>query len=103
MPLRPVLVTPDEVDDARSLEVRCEVDGVVRQTGNIADLIFAPDMLLAYISEIVTLLPGDLVLTGTPGGVGTAVGGSDGLSPGQTLTTIVEGIGSCVNQCVVGP
>lgn len=102
-PLGPVLVTPDEVDGATSLELRCDVDGTPRQVASTSDLLFAPDVLLSYISHVVTLQPGDVVLTGTPGGVGASGGGSDGLTAGQTLTTTIEGIGSCVNRCVAAP
>lgn len=102
-PLGPVLVTPDELEDASSLEIRCEVDGTPRQIANTSDLLFTPAALLSYLSSIVTLQPGDVVLTGTPGGVGAGGGGSEGLVAGQTLTSSIEGVGSCVNRCVASP
>ena len=71
-PLGPALVTPDEVDDAADLVVRCEVDGEVMQEGRTSDLVFKPAETLAYISTIITLEPGDVVSTGTPGGIGDA-------------------------------
>ncbi|UFS98526.1 fumarylacetoacetate hydrolase family protein [Nocardia huaxiensis] len=99
-PLGPLLVTPDELDGAHALTVSCAVDGNVVQQGNTANLLFSPAELLAYLSRIVTLQPGDVVLTGTPGGVGAADPEQQGLVPGQRLTTTIEGIGSCENLCV---
>lgn len=99
-PLGPLLVTPDELDGATSLNISCAVDGTIVQQDNTVNLLFGPAELLAYISRIVTLQPGDVVLTGTPGGVGAADPDQRGLEPGQVLTTTIEGIGSCENRCV---
>ncbi|MEA2625220.1 MAG: acylpyruvate hydrolase, partial [Candidatus Binatota bacterium] len=65
-PVGPWLVTPDEVNDARDLVVRCEVDGRVMQEGRTSDLLFGPADCVAYVSTILTLEPGDLISTGTP-------------------------------------
>jgi len=100
-PVGPWLVTGDEVDDARDLELRCEVDGQVMQSGRTSDLVFDPAELVAYISTFTTLRPGDLIVTGTPGGVGVARTPPVFLAPGQQLTTVIEGIGAGVNRCVV--
>ena len=100
-PVGPVMVTPDEVDHAAALEIRCAVDGRVVQSSNTKDLLFRPAQLIAYISEFVSLDPGDLVLTGTPSGVGHMSG--DRLEAGQVLTTSVEGIGVCANRTVPEP
>lgn len=97
-PLGPELVTPDEVDHARDLEVTCEVDGVVRQRGRTSDLVFDAAAALAYVSRFTAWEPGDVLLTGTPGGVGAASGLR--LVPGSVLTTRVDGLGTCVNRCV---
>ena len=99
-PVGPVLVTGDEIGDAADLEVRCEVDGVVMQRGRTSDLLFGPAAIVSYISQFATLCPGDLVSTGTPGGVGAGRDPQVFLQPGQVLTTAIEGIGSCVNHCV---
>ena len=99
-PVGPVLVTGDEIGDAADLEVRCEVDGVVMQRGRTSDLLFGPAAIVSYISQFATLCPGDLISTGTPGGVGAGRNPQVFLQPGQVLTTAVEGIGSCVNHCV---
>ena len=99
-PVGPYLVTGDEVGDAADLEVRCEVDGAVMQRSRTSDLLFGPAEIAAYASQAITLLPGDLLLTGTPGGVGNARKPPVYLRPGQTLRTVIEGLGECVNQCV---
>ena len=99
-PAGPYLVTGDEVGDAADLEVRCEVDGAVMQQSRTSDLLFGPAEIAAYASQAITLLPGDLLLTGTPGGVGDARKPPVYLQPGQTLRTVIEGLGECVNRCV---
>lgn len=98
-PVGPFLVTPDEVDDARDLELRCEVDGVVMQQSRTADLLFDPATTAAYISQFITLRPGDLIATGTPGGVGAARDPKVFLAPGQIVRTSIEGLGECLNVC----
>jgi|HubBroStandDraft_4_1064222.scaffolds.fasta_scaffold28495_3 acylpyruvate hydrolase len=99
-PAGPYLVTPDEVDDAADLEVRCEVDGAVMQRSRTSDLLFSPADIAAYASQAITLRPGDLIATGTPGGVGDARKPPVYLRPGNVLRTWIEGVGECVNQCV---
>jgi acylpyruvate hydrolase len=99
-PLGPALVTPDEVDHARDLAIRCEVDGEVMQDARTADLLFTPADIVAYISTILTLEPGDVIATGTPGGVGAGRDPQQFLRPGQTVRTTVEGLGELVNVCV---
>jgi acylpyruvate hydrolase len=99
-PVGPYLVTGDEVGDATDLEVRCEVDGAVMQQSRTSDLLFGPAEIAAYASQAITLLPGDLLLSGTPGGVGDARKPPVYLQPGQTMRTVIEGLGECVNRCV---
>jgi acylpyruvate hydrolase len=99
-PVGPYLVTPDEVDHARDLEIRCEVDGTVMQQARTSDLLFTPADVIAYASQAITLRPGDLLLTGTTGGVGDARKPPVYLQPGQVLRTWIEGLGECVNHCV---
>jgi acylpyruvate hydrolase len=99
-PAGPYLVTPDEVGDAADLEVRCEVDGAVMQQSRTSDLLFGPADIAAYASQVITLKPGDLIATGTPGGVGNARKPPVYLRPGNVLRTWIEGLGECVNQCV---
>ena len=99
-PVGPYLVTPDEVDHAADLEIRCEVDGAVMQQARTSDLLFTPADVVAYTSQAITLRPGDLILTGTTGGVGDARKPPVYLQPGQVLRSYVEGLGECVNHCV---
>ena len=98
-PAGPYLVTPDEVN-AADLEIGCEVDGEVMQLARTSDLLFGPADIIAYVSQIITLRPGDLLLTGTTGGVGDARKPPVYLKPGQVVRTWVEGLGECVNRCV---
>ncbi len=99
-PVGPVLVTGDEIGDGEDLEVRCEVDGVVMQHWRTSDLLFGSAEIVSYISQFAALVPGDLISTGTPGGVGAGRNPQVFLAPGQLLTTAVEGIGICSNRCV---
>jgi 2-keto-4-pentenoate hydratase/2-oxohepta-3-ene-1,7-dioic acid hydratase in catechol pathway len=89
-PLGPWVVTGLDPAD---LEVRCEVNDEVRQLGRTRDMIFDPPTLVSYISHVMTLLPGDVVLTGTPAGVGP-------LLDGETVSVRVEGVGTLVNRVV---
>jgi len=98
-PLGPWLVTPDEFDPSTAMLV-CEVDGEVVQQARTADLVFEPARLLSYLSTLITLVPGDVVATGTPGGVGHACKPARYLSPGQVLVTRIDGLGECRNQVV---
>ncbi|SDT80305.1 fumarylacetoacetate hydrolase family protein [Actinoplanes derwentensis] len=100
-PVGPVLVTADEFGDAEpDLEIRCEVDGEVMQRSRTSDLLFGIADIVSYISDIITLLPGDLVLTGTPGGVGDGRDPKVYLKHGQTLRTVIEGLGETSNVCL---
>jgi acylpyruvate hydrolase len=99
-PVGPVLVTPEEVNGARDLPIRSEVDGEVMQKARTSDLLFSPLEIVAYISTIMTLVPGDLIATGTPAGVGAARQPPLFLRPGQVVRTVIEGIGELVNECV---
>lgn len=99
-PVGPALVTPDEVDDARDLRVRCEVDGQLRQDARTSELVFDPVAIVEYVSQILTLLPGDLISTGTPGGVGAGMTPPTFLQPGQVVRTVIDRIGELVNECV---
>jgi acylpyruvate hydrolase len=99
-PTGPYLVTPDEVGQAADLEVRCEVDDEVMQQSRTSDLLFSPAGIISYASQAITLKPGDLIATGTPGGVGNARKPPVYLRPGNVLRTWIEGLGECVNHCV---
>ena len=97
-PVGPVFVTPDEL--AVDAVMTTEVDGEEVQRTPIDDLVHDVPALVEYVSTIFTLRPGDIIATGTPGGVGHARKPPRYLQPGQTLTTRIEGIGELVNRAV---
>ncbi|MCX4904650.1 fumarylacetoacetate hydrolase family protein [Streptomyces sp. NBC_00878] len=100
-PLGPVLVTADEFGGQEpDLEIRCEVDGEVMQQSRTSDLLFGVADIVSYVSDIITLLPGDVICTGTPGGVGDGRDPKVYLKEGQVLRTVIEGIGETSNVCV---
>jgi acylpyruvate hydrolase len=102
-PAGPYLVTPDELEDPRRLHLTCTVDDEVMQDAFTDDLVFSPAEVVSYISAIITLVPGDLIATGTPGGVGGARRPQVFLVPGQTMRTKIDGVGELVNRCVAEP
>jgi acylpyruvate hydrolase len=97
-PLGPVVVTPDELDPVAGVEVICRVDGTERQRGNTRTLVFDAADLLAYVSAFTTLRPGDVVLTGTPGGVGMGMTPPVFLADGDLVETEIPGIGTLRNR-----
>jgi acylpyruvate hydrolase len=99
-PVGPFVVTGDELDESPDLELRCAVDGITMQKARTSDLLFTPAAVVAYVSRITTLHPGDLIATGTPGGVGAGRDPKVFLRPGQLLETTLEGVGSCRNRLV---
>ncbi len=94
-PCGPALVTIDEVGDLGALGLRTRINGEVVQRGTTANLIFAPADLLAWLSRTITLLPGDIIATGTPAGVGAAQGRF--LREGDTVEIEIGGLGALVN------
>ena len=99
--LGPVLVTVDEIGDGSGLTISSSVNGHVKQQSNTDQLIFGPAELVADLSQIITLEPGDVIATGTPGGVGAARTPPDWLSDGDELVVTIEGIGSLRHRCVL--
>src|SRR5207244_13593174 len=93
-PLGPWVVTPDEFDDADNLELGCSIDGETMQDARTSDLVFGVSQLIAELSAVVPLLPGDIIFTGTPAGVGFTRQPSRFLQPGETLESWIEGIGT---------
>lgn len=100
-PLGPFLLTADEAGATPGLEISCGVDGGVKQEANTADLVFGPVELVRYISSITSLNPGDVILTGTPGGVGDGLNPKEFLTDGNVVTTSISGIGECRNTCIL--
>jgi acylpyruvate hydrolase len=101
-PLGPYLVTPDELPGGvrPTLEISTKIDGETVQKDTTGDLLFDPVALVEYVSTMITLRPGDVIATGTPGGVGHARKPARYLSAGQVVTTEIAGLGRCENTVV---
>jgi 2-keto-4-pentenoate hydratase/2-oxohepta-3-ene-1,7-dioic acid hydratase in catechol pathway len=99
-PLGPYLVTKDEIADPHNLSIRTIVNGEVMQDSNTRELLFKIPHLIAYLSRAFTLLPGDVIVTGTPPGVGSARKPPVFLKDGDVVTIETEGLGSLTNPCV---
>ena len=102
-PIGPWLVTPDDLERRDDLELQCSVSGRVLQKGRTGQMVFSVSELIAQISQVCPMLPGDLVFTGTPPGVGMARKPQEFLQPGTTLISEIEGIGKLTNPIVAGP
>ena len=101
-PIGPCVVTADEIPDPHSLRISLTLNGQTMQDSNTSDLIFKIPFLVSYLSQSLTWEPGDLLSTGTPGGVGHHRKPSIYLQPGDTVSVTVERIGTLTNP-VVGP
>jgi 2,4-didehydro-3-deoxy-L-rhamnonate hydrolase len=99
-PLGPFLATPDEIRDPHNLALGLSVNGVVRQNSNTSDLIFGLPKLISYLSEFMTLLPGDVISTGTPEGVGLGMKPPQYLKPGDVVELFIEGLGKAKQKAV---
>jgi 2,4-didehydro-3-deoxy-L-rhamnonate hydrolase len=100
-PIGPWVVTPDELADPDNLQLGCTVNGEQVQKSRTSDLIFGVDELIHLLSSVTPLLPGDLVFTGTPSGVGGTRKPPRFLSPGDVLESTIEGIGTIVTNFVL--
>ena len=96
-PLGPELVTADELVDPQNLRLTCVLNGQVMQDANTSDMIFPVTELISFLSTGTTLLPGTVILTGTPSGVGYTRKPPVFLMPGDTVDMTVEGIGTLSN------
>ena len=92
-PMGPYLVTSDEVPDPQALDLFCEVSGLRVQSSNTRDMIFTVKQLVSYASQFMTLLPGDVIPTGTPSGVGLGMKPQRFLKPGDTMRLGITGLG----------
>ncbi len=99
-PMGPAIVTLDEIGDVQKLHLSARVDGQVMQDGSTADMMFPVARLIEFISEDITLLPGDVISTGTPSGVGIFREPPVELKPGNVVECRVEKIGSILNPVV---
>jgi 2-keto-4-pentenoate hydratase/2-oxohepta-3-ene-1,7-dioic acid hydratase in catechol pathway len=100
-PIGPCLVTADEIPDPQNLTIRCLVNDEVRQHSNTREMIFGVADLIAHLSRFMTLMPGDLIATGTPPGVGMGMKPPVWLRDGDRVAVEIEGIGALTNTCRV--
>ena len=100
-PIGPCIVTADELTDPQDLTIVTTVDGVEKQIGSTANMIFNVRVLIEFLSRAFTLNPGDMILTGTPSGVGKAMKPPQFLGEGNVVTVEIEGIGRLTNSCHV--
>jgi 2-keto-4-pentenoate hydratase/2-oxohepta-3-ene-1,7-dioic acid hydratase in catechol pathway len=99
-PMGPVLVTADEIGDPQSLHLQLEVNGIRKQDSSTSLMLFDVATLIADLSEVLTLEPGDIIATGTPDGVGFARTPPEFLQPGDLMESSIEGIGTMRNRVV---
>jgi acylpyruvate hydrolase len=103
LPLGPFLVTADEVPDPQALGIRCRVNDELRQSSSTGQMVFGVAELIAYASRTITLEPGDLLVTGTPSGVGMAADPPWFLSPGDRMRVEIDGLGELDNTVRARP
>ena len=101
-PIGPVLVTPDGFDNPEDLSISLNVDGEERQNARTGDFIFSIPVLIEWLSRYVTLNQGDLIFTGTPGGVGDSMDPPTYIRDGQIVEATLEGVGSLRNRFITG-
>lgn len=99
-PMGPWLTTADEVADPQKLRLWCRVNGEIRQNGFSGDMMYSVRQLIAYISRFMTLLPGDVIATGTPAGVGMGMNPPRYLQPGDFVECGIDGLGGLAQRVV---
>jgi len=99
-PIGPAVVTKDEILDPHNLHLSCTVNGVTKQNSNTSQLVFGVEDVVSWISQCVTLLPGDIIFTGTPPGVGCFMKPPQFLKPGDTVVCTIQSIGSVTNTVI---
>ena len=102
-PLGPWITTRDEIPDPHALELRTWVNGELRQHSNTRHLLFDAFDLIEHLSTAFTLEPGDVISTGTPGGVGSTLNPRQYLKPGDVVKVAIEGLGEIENPCIAEP
>lgn len=102
-PLGPWLVTSDEISDPHNLDLKTWIDDELRQNANTRQMIFNCYEMIAYLSQAMTLEPGDVITTGTPSGVGVKMTPRGYMLPGQTARVEIEGIGTLANPVIEEP
>ena len=98
-PIGPWIVTADEISDPHNLIIKCILNGQVMQDSNTSQMIFKIPYLISFISKHITLSPGDVILTGTPSGVGRFRKPRVLLKEGDEVTVEIQGIGKLTNRC----
>jgi 2-keto-4-pentenoate hydratase/2-oxohepta-3-ene-1,7-dioic acid hydratase in catechol pathway len=93
-------VTKDEIEDPQALNLMLRINGTVKQEGNTSDMIYPVDAIIEWVSRGMTLLPGTLIASGTPDGVGFARTPPEYLQPGDVMESEVQGIGGLRNRIV---
>jgi 2,4-didehydro-3-deoxy-L-rhamnonate hydrolase len=96
-PIGPYIATRNEIPDPQNLYIRCTLNGEVMQEGTTSDMIFSVAELVSFLSHGMTLVPGDIILTGTPAGVGFARDPKVFINPGDEVTIEIEGLGALTN------
>jgi 2-keto-4-pentenoate hydratase/2-oxohepta-3-ene-1,7-dioic acid hydratase in catechol pathway len=99
-PMGPAIVTADEIADPHALDIKMTINGEVLQNSNTRELIFNVPQIIAYLSSVFTLEPGDIISTGTPAGVGLGHKPPRWLKPGDEMVVYVQGLGELRNPCV---
>jgi 2-keto-4-pentenoate hydratase/2-oxohepta-3-ene-1,7-dioic acid hydratase in catechol pathway len=100
-PLGPAIAIASSIPDPGNLKIQCRVNGLLMQDSSTAELIFSPVHLIEYISQVITLEPGDVIYTGTPAGVGVARTPPVFLKDGDRVEIDIESIGRLSNPCVI--
>jgi len=101
-PIGPCLVTPDELPNPDDLAIRCWVNDELVQDGRTSDMVFSVPRIVSELSMVLPLLPGDVIFTGTPAGIGASRKPPRFLQPGDVLRSEIEGLGHLRNRCVAG-
>jgi len=99
-PIGPAIVTKDDISNPSNLDLSCSVNGVIKQNSNTSNLVFGVPELVSWVSQLTTLLPGDIILTGTPPGVGVFMKPPQFLHPGDVVKCWVQNIGTIENTVV---
>jgi 2-keto-4-pentenoate hydratase/2-oxohepta-3-ene-1,7-dioic acid hydratase in catechol pathway len=102
-PIGPYLVTADSVADPQNLDLWLDVNGEPRQRGNTATMVFGVAQLVSYVSRFMTLMPGDIITTGTPPGVGMGRKPPQFLQPGDVVTLGIDGLGEQRSRVTAWP
>ncbi len=101
-PIGPGIVPIDEISNPNDLAISCEVSGETLQKARTSLMVFSVPELVSWLSKFCTLVPGDLIFTGTPAGVGSVRDPRRYLAAGDVITSTIEGLGTIVNRCVDG-